>query len=52
MREAGTQTTRLAEKDALLRYARDPANGVWIAPVGSVAEYIRSRRAVSSAAKP
>jgi peptidoglycan/xylan/chitin deacetylase (PgdA/CDA1 family) len=52
MRESGTQTTRLSMLDALCRYAADPANGVWIAPVGTVADYVRQRRPpVSSSAK-
>jgi peptidoglycan/xylan/chitin deacetylase (PgdA/CDA1 family) len=44
MRESGAQTTRLSMLDALCRYATDPANGVWVAPVGAVANYVRQRR--------
>jgi hypothetical protein len=29
----------------LLEYAKDPSHGVWIAPVGVVAEYVDSERA-------
>jgi hypothetical protein len=28
----------------LLEYAKDPKNGVWIAPVGTVAKYVREHR--------
>ena len=45
MADRGAQTTRLSMLDALCRYATDPANGVWVAPVGTIAEYIRTRRA-------
>jgi hypothetical protein len=40
MGAGGVQTTRLAMLDALIAYARDPANRLWIAPVGVVAEYV------------
>jgi peptidoglycan/xylan/chitin deacetylase (PgdA/CDA1 family) len=33
----GRQTTRIAMLDALLPYASDPANGIWLATVGEVA---------------
>jgi peptidoglycan/xylan/chitin deacetylase (PgdA/CDA1 family) len=45
MRASGTQTTRLAMLDTLCAYATNPANGVWIAPVGVVARYVRDHRA-------
>lgn len=41
----GHQTTRVAMLEKLAAYATDPANGVWIAPVGTVARYVRARRA-------
>jgi peptidoglycan/xylan/chitin deacetylase (PgdA/CDA1 family) len=44
MNHGGEQTTRLAMLEALCAYAIDPANGVWIAPVGTVARYVRDRR--------
>ncbi len=44
MGEAGQQTTRLAMLRQLLEYAKDPANGIWIAPVQTVAAYIKDRR--------
>ena len=37
-------TTRLEMLEALIRYAKDPANQVWLAPVGEVAEYIDRQR--------
>lgn len=44
MGDSGPQTTRFAMLDKLLAYAADPANGIWIAPVGTVAEYVRDQR--------
>lgn len=44
MNDSGAQTTRLAMLKALLEYAKDPANGVWIAPVGTVVKYIQEQR--------
>jgi peptidoglycan-N-acetylglucosamine deacetylase len=46
--QQGPQTTRLAMLDRLCAYALDPANGVWIAPVGTVAKYVRQRRESSA----
>jgi len=40
----GRQTTRTAMLEQLIRYAQDPANGVWLAPVGEVAKYIRRQK--------
>jgi hypothetical protein len=40
MGTAGEQTTRLAMLEALIAYAQDPANGLWIAPVGAVARHV------------
>jgi peptidoglycan/xylan/chitin deacetylase (PgdA/CDA1 family) len=40
----GRQTTRIAMLDALLPYAIDPANGIWLATVGEVAAHIAARR--------
>jgi peptidoglycan/xylan/chitin deacetylase (PgdA/CDA1 family) len=40
----GRQTTRIAMLDALLPYASDPANGIWLATVGEVAAHIAARR--------
>jgi peptidoglycan-N-acetylglucosamine deacetylase len=39
----GRQTTRIAMLDELLAYAADPANGIWLAPVGDVAAVVTAR---------
>jgi len=39
--EGGRQTTRVAMLRTLLPYARDPAHRIWLAPVGTVAKYVR-----------
>jgi peptidoglycan/xylan/chitin deacetylase (PgdA/CDA1 family) len=44
MRANGSQTTRLSMLDRLGAYATDAANGVWIAPVGTIARYVRDQR--------
>ncbi len=44
MNKDGAQTTRLALLEKLCAYAKDPANGVWVAPVGTVAKYVREQR--------
>lgn len=41
---AGNQTTYLNTLEKLLQYAKDPANGIWIAPIGTVAEYVVEKR--------
>src|SRR5262245_1346792 len=40
----GQQTTRVTMLEKLMNYAKDPANKLWIAPVGTIAKYIRERR--------
>jgi peptidoglycan/xylan/chitin deacetylase (PgdA/CDA1 family) len=40
----GRQTTRIATLDEIGAYVSNPANGVWVAPVGAVARHIRERR--------
>ena len=42
--EAGFQTTRVDMLRQLLAHAQDPANGIWLAPVGTVAQYIGAQR--------
>ncbi len=42
--KGGAQTTRVAMLERLCAYANDPSNGVWMAPVGTVAKYVRARR--------
>lgn len=44
MGEAGEQTTRLSMLRELIAYAQNPANGIWIAPVGTVARYIQQQK--------
>ncbi len=44
MNKDGAQTTRLAMLEKLCAYANDPTTGVWIAPVGTVAKYVREQR--------
>ncbi|MEO5600449.1 MAG: polysaccharide deacetylase family protein [Cyclobacteriaceae bacterium] len=44
MGESGPQTTRLSMLRKLIEYARDPANGIWLAPVGTVAKYVEGER--------
>jgi peptidoglycan/xylan/chitin deacetylase (PgdA/CDA1 family) len=39
----GVQTTRLAMLEALIAFAQDPANELWIAPVGTVARYVQEQ---------
>jgi peptidoglycan/xylan/chitin deacetylase (PgdA/CDA1 family) len=40
----GRQTTRTAMLEKLCAYATDPANQVWMAPVGPIARYVRDHR--------
>lgn len=42
MGESGVQTTRLAMLKKLIEYAQDPANGIWLGTIGTVARYIKS----------
>ncbi|MGE5644909.1 MAG: polysaccharide deacetylase family protein [Acidobacteriota bacterium] len=42
---AGEQTTNVDALEALLKYARDPANGIWLDTVKNVATHVRARRA-------
>ena len=44
MGDSGTQTTRLEMLKKLIAYAQDPAHGIWIAPVGTVATYVKQQR--------
>jgi hypothetical protein len=44
MGEAGEQTTRLSMLKELIAYAQNPANGIWIAPVGRVSRYIQQQK--------
>lgn len=49
--EEGSQTTYVSMLDALCRYAKDPANGFWIAPVGTVAKYVVEHRSDAAIAR-
>nr|MBI1232381.1 polysaccharide deacetylase family protein [Cytophagales bacterium] len=42
--ESGNQTTYLRMLRQLLAYANDPENGIWIAPIGTVAHYVKEKR--------
>lgn len=44
MGESGPQTTRLSMLKELLEYSKNPANGIWIAPVGTVGKYVLEKR--------
>lgn len=44
MGDSGNQTTRLNMLKKLMEYAQDPANKIWIAPMGTVAKYVQSER--------
>lgn len=46
----GSQTTYTSMLEALCQYATDPANGIWIAPVGTVAKYVIQHRPAASTA--
>ena len=42
--ESGRQTTRVEMLKKLIEYAQDPANRLWMAPVGTVGRYVRQGR--------
>ena len=44
MGDSGNQTTRLSMLKKLIEYAQDPANKIWIAPMGTVAKYIQDQK--------
>ncbi|MEO8763087.1 MAG: glycoside hydrolase family 3 C-terminal domain-containing protein [Ginsengibacter sp.] len=44
MNDSGSQTSRLATIEAICKYASDPASGIWISTVHSVAAYIKEKR--------
>ncbi|MEJ7587166.1 MAG: polysaccharide deacetylase family protein [Ferruginibacter sp.] len=44
MGESGEQTTRLSMLRQLAAYAKNPANGIWLAPMGDVAKFIKDIR--------
>jgi peptidoglycan-N-acetylglucosamine deacetylase len=44
MGEEGMQTTRISMLRELIQYAKDPANGVWLATVSEVQNHILKER--------
>jgi peptidoglycan/xylan/chitin deacetylase (PgdA/CDA1 family) len=44
----GNQTTRVETLKKLMEYVNDPANGVWIQPVGAVSKYIKDQRGIKN----
>ena len=48
----GFQVTDAAALEALCRYAKDPANGIWIDTVATIGTYIEQKRAKSAAPAP
>ncbi|MBR9998230.1 MAG: glycoside hydrolase family 3 C-terminal domain-containing protein [Cyclobacteriaceae bacterium] len=50
--EAAFQTTLAATLEEICRYASDPSNGIWIAPVGTIAAYVRDHPARQSLKMP
>lgn len=50
MGNSGNQTTRLAMLEKLIEYAQNPENGIWLAPVGTVSQYITNQKAASHTA--
>jgi len=43
MGDEGPQTTRLTMLKQLAEYVQNPVNGIWIAPMGTVAKYIQGQ---------
>jgi hypothetical protein len=48
MDKAGNQTTLTSTLEKLLPYLKDPKNGYWVAPVGTVGQYIRAARTAAT----
>lgn len=46
----GNQTTEIAELEKFLAWAKDPANGVWVDTVETVARYVQKRRVTAAQA--
>ncbi len=42
--DSGAQTTRVEMLKKLIEYAQDPANGIWLAPMGEIANYVQGQR--------
>jgi len=43
--KAGNQTTEAAVLEQFLKYAKDPANGIWLDTVDTIGRYIQAQRA-------
>ncbi|NRB46861.1 MAG: polysaccharide deacetylase family protein [Saprospiraceae bacterium] len=44
--EEGFQTTKVEMLRELMEYVHDPQYGIWIAPVGEIAQYVENQRAL------
>ncbi len=42
----GNQTTRVETLKKLIEYVKDPANDIWLQPVGTVSKYIKDQRGI------
>ena len=42
--EGGRQTTRVAMLEKLIEYVQQSDNGIWMAPVGTIADYVNEQR--------
>ena len=42
--ESGVQTTRVTMLKKLIEYAQNPANGIYLQPVGTVAKYLQQHK--------
>jgi hypothetical protein len=45
--KSGDQTSRVDTIRKLVEYAKDPANGIWLEPVGAVGEYVKNGRGIN-----
>ena len=51
MNDEGRQTSLLKTIEAICKYAKDPANGIWIGNVQSIASYVEQKRLEESIAQ-
>lgn len=52
MNTEGVQTSQLETIEAICKYASDPANGIWIADVHTIAAYVKEQRGDKQYARP
>ena len=52
MADTGPQATSLKTLEALGRYVKDPANGIWVDTVGAAARFVMEHRRPSPDAEP